>query len=134
MQQSFFLNEFIDEIVRTTSAPREAVVKEFQGVALRAAVRQFGDATPMRIELTPELGDVRFFQVLRVVEAPSDPKSELSLLALRQRGRDASAGDELAVPILYTHNPHEESTIDALNQELGDLLPLPVHSIELWER
>src|SRR5688572_531568 len=134
MQQSFFLNEFIYEIVRTTGASREAVVREFEAAALRAAYRQFGDATPIEIGLGPELGEVRFAQVLRVVEAPADPKREISLLALKRSGRDVGAGDELRVPIFYTHDPNDRVEIARLTAELGDLLPLPVHSIELWDR
>ncbi|MBL9107247.1 MAG: hypothetical protein JNL82_40530 [Myxococcales bacterium] len=142
--QSFFLRQFIEEVVRTGGAAlagsgppptREGLEREFTAAALAAATSLFGAATPIAVALTEELGDVRFFQELAVVEAVTDPRTQVALGVLAAAElKGAAIGDTVAIPILYTANPHERDAIAARDLNLGPHLPLPVHSEELWVR
>ena len=140
--QSYFLREFIDEIVRTGGAAlagsgppptREAVEQIFKDVALGAAHRMFGDRTPIEVTLSEPLGEVCFAQVLEVALAPEDPRRQIPLDVVRAAGREVAAGDVVEVPILYTWATKERAAIERLQAELGAELPLPLHSLELWE-
>ncbi len=133
--QSLFLREFIAEIVRTGGAANEEDVAEiFKECALAAARGLFGEDTPIEVELGAELGEVRFTQVLAVVEQVGDPRREVARAAVRAAGLAALVGDSLAVPIHYTHDPRERAEDERTRAQLGDVLPLPVHSPELWVR
>jgi hypothetical protein len=141
--QSYFLREFIDEIVRTGGAARagsdppparEAVEQEFKDVALAAATGLFGGETPIAVELSPQLGEVRVAQVLEVVDAPADPRRQIALAVLRAAGHaEVAVGDVIEVPIFYTHSPGDRATIEQTRATLGAALPLPVHTTALWE-
>jgi hypothetical protein len=141
--QSYYLRSFIDEIVRTGGAAlagtgpaptSEALEAEFKQVALAAATGLFGDATPITVELTPEIGDIRLFQNLAVVGTPEDPRRQVALAVVGAAGHDVRVGNTLSVPIFYTGDPDERETIEQTRARLGAVLPLPVHSDELWVR
>lgn len=139
--QSFFLHEFVAEIVRTggaglagagAPADEESVAQVFLDAALAAAHELFGTDTPIAVELSEELGAVQFTQVLEVVEATAEPRRQIALAAMRAAGFEVNVGDTVTVPIRYTHDPGARGTIERLQAQLGEQLPLPVHSPALW--
>lgn len=133
--QSLFLREFIAEIVSTGgAASAEEVAGIFKNAALEAAYGLFGAGTPISVELGAELGEVRVTQVLEVAEEVGDPRREVALAAVRAAGYAVEVGDSLEVPIHYTGDPREREAGEQTRAQLGAVLPLPVHSSELWVR
>lgn len=133
---SYFLREFIDEIVRTGAAPTRAeVAEELKNVALEAARAVFGAGTEIAVVVTEELGELRFAQVLEVVETVTEPRRQVALATLQaaELAEGACVGRSVQVPIFYTHDPRDAATIAKLRTRLGAALPLSVHSLALWE-
>ncbi len=142
MAWAIFASSFIEEIVRTKGGAlagtipeptTESVRAEFVAAAQRAVRRELGEDAPVEVELTDDLGDVLYFQVVRAVEAPR-ARDEISLLALRRVDPEAAASGKLRVPLYYTENPGERATAPRLEERYGALLPLPIHSKPLWDR
>src|SRR5688572_9912118 len=98
---SVHLGTFIDDIVRTQSRSREDVEREMIEAARAAVIAQFGDATPVEVSLEGG-AEVAVHQLLQVVETVADPKREVSVLTAKRIDPDSKAGEELAIPILYT--------------------------------
>lgn len=129
MDQLYFLDTFVDEIVRTGGAAlagaippptREGLAEELLAAARRAARDTFGDATPIEVHLDGDPGELSFYQVLRVVEAPADPAREVTLAALDALGSDLGfeVGDEAILLIRYRHDA----------TAAPDVGPLPAYS------
>lgn len=153
MAQSYFLEEFVTEIVRTGGAAlapmeppptRESVLRELAAAAFRALERTFGDnvvpdgdetsgRTPVGVSFEPPLGETHFHQYVRLVERVADPAREIEVAQVRALGRefaDIEVEDVLGFAILYDANPSNEQRLAPLR---ALPLPLPVHSAELWE-
>src|SRR5262245_61082247 len=100
MPQSPYLNEFIEDMIRTLGRTREDIVRELCEAARGAVVAHFGDATPVEVEL--DRGDnVCVYQVLDVVETVTDRSRQIALLAATRLDPKVVAGKPLRVPIRY---------------------------------
>jgi hypothetical protein len=144
-RHSLYLNEFIEEILRTGGAAlagqeapptQDDLERDFLAAARRATSALFGDSTEIDVEIGPELGEIHYIQILKVVKTPSDPLRELSLEVVHGWGaeyEDVEEGEELLFRIYYTHDPSHREEIARIESLCGDHLPLPVHSPELWD-
>ena len=128
---SIFVNTFIEELIRTRGTTREDLEEEFREAALRAARRRFGDATPIEVTFS-SLGQTEFWQELEVVATVTDQRRQIAMSDLKRACPDLEVeeGDVLTLPIHYGGgNPPVK-----YGEQLGPLVPLPLHDDELWDR
>ena len=128
---SIFVNNFIEELIRTRGSRREDLDAEFREAALRAARRRFGDATPIDVTFS-SLGQTEFWQELEAVATVEDERRQIAMSDLKRACPDleVAEGDFLRLPIHYGGgNPPVK-----YGEELGPLAPLPLHDDELWDR
>lgn len=128
---TIYADSFIDELVRTKRGKREDLLTEFREAARRAAVRRFGDATPIVVTFD-KMGAARFWQEIEVVAEVADARRQVAKSALEEAspGMAAKAGDIIRFPICYTAGGDQYVQNE---EQLAPLLPLPLHDDTLWD-
>ncbi|HYD49469.1 MAG TPA: transcription termination factor NusA, partial [Terriglobales bacterium] len=90
------LSRVIEQVSKEKGIDREIVVHAIETAMVSAARKILPPTTRIEAKFSPEIGEVELFKILTVVEAVTDPETEISVNdAQTNMDPDAQLGDEL---------------------------------------
>ncbi len=122
MLPSMNLNHVIDQVARDKGIRREVLVDTLESAILTAAKKVFGNHRELEAQYNPETGVVELYQIMEVVEEPTDPYRQIGLELARKADPEVQIGDELGFQIYYREEDSEEAKRQ--NEMFGDLLDI----------
>ncbi|MFQ5697909.1 MAG: transcription termination factor NusA [Myxococcota bacterium] len=93
------LRRVIDQVSKDKGVSREIVVETLEKAMLTAARRKLGMERELEAKFNPDTGEVEIFEFRVVVDAVSDPTSEIALSAARELDPGVQIDDEIGVKL-----------------------------------
>ncbi|MBU6432355.1 MAG: transcription termination/antitermination protein NusA [Nitrospirae bacterium] len=85
----------IDEIGRQKGIEKSRVIGAIEAALQTAAKKRFGQAENIQVEIDPKTGEISVVSKKTIVDAVTNPKTEVSLQEARQFDSEAEVGDEI---------------------------------------
>jgi len=85
----------IDEIGRQKGIEKSRVIGAIEAALQTAAKKRFGQAENIQVEIDPKTGEISVVSKKTIVDAVTNPKTEVSILEARQFDSEAEVGDEI---------------------------------------
>jgi len=85
----------IDEIGRQKGIEKSRVIGAIESALQTAAKKRFGQAENIQVEIDPKTGEISVVSKKTIVDAVTNPKTEVSLQEARQFDSEAEVGDEI---------------------------------------
>jgi len=93
MQQD--LNRVIEQVSKEKGMDRSVIIEALESAMLSAAGRTFGQKR-IEAKFNPDIGEIELFEIKTVVEAVTDPETEVNFATARETlDPEAQIGDEL---------------------------------------
>ena len=91
------LAKVIDDVYREKNIPRDAVIETIESAMVAAARKSFGTERDIEAQYNEELGEVELFEWRLVVEAVTDPDTEIAFDDARKLDEECLMGDSLGM-------------------------------------
>ena len=89
------LNRVIEQVSKEKGMDRSVIIEALESAMLSAARRTFGQKR-IEAKFNPDIGEIELFEIKTVVEAVTDPETEVDLATARETlDSEAQIGDEL---------------------------------------
>ena len=89
------LNRVIEQVSKEKGMDRSVIIEALESAMLSAARRTFGQKR-IEAKFNPDIGEIELFEIKTVVEAVTDPETEVDLATARETlDPEAQIGDEL---------------------------------------
>lgn len=85
----------IDEIGRQKGIEKSRVIGAIEAALQTAAKKRFGQAENIQVEIDPKTGEISVVSKKTIVDAVTNPKTEVSIQEARQFDSEAEVGDEI---------------------------------------
>lgn len=85
----------IDELGRSKGIDKSRVIGAIEAALLMAAKKRFGQAENIQVEIDSKTGEISVVSKKTIVDAVTNPKTEVSLQEARQFDSEAEVGDEI---------------------------------------
>ena len=85
----------IDELGRQKGIEKSRVLGAIEAALQMAAKKRFGQAENIQVEIDPKTGEISVVSKKTIVDAVTNPKTEVSLQEARQFDSEAEVGDEI---------------------------------------
>ena len=85
----------IDELGRSKGIEKSRVIGAIEAALLMAAKKRFGQAENIQVEIDSKTGEISVVSKKTIVDAVTNPKTEVSLQEARQFDSEAEVGDEI---------------------------------------
>ena len=85
----------IDELGRQKGIEKSRVIGAIEAALQMAAKKRFGQAENIQVEIDPKTGEISVVSKKTIVDAVTNPKTEVSLQEARQFDSEAEVGDEI---------------------------------------
>jgi len=85
----------IDELGRQKGIEKSRVLGAIEAALQMAAKKRFGQAENIQVEIDPKTGEISVVSKKTIVDAVTNPKTEVSLQEARQFDSEAEIGDEI---------------------------------------
>jgi N utilization substance protein A len=112
----------IDRVAKDKGIERAVFVDAMRTAILSAARKLLGPARELMARFNEKTGEVELFQYMTIVDAVTNPETEISLTDARSVGLDAEEGEQLAFPVYYRAEDEKEAAKQ--EKRYGDLLKL----------
>ncbi len=128
MRENVNLNLILDQVAKDKGIDRATLVAILEEAIATAAKKHFGMERNLKAAYNDEKGQVDLFQVLTIVDDPTeesplpDPVNMIPVSLATSKGIEVEPGDELDFPIYY--RPEDEVEAKAQDEQWGDLLRL----------
>ncbi len=89
------LNRVIEQVSKEKGMDRSVIIEALESAMLSAARRTFGQKR-IEAKFNPDIGEIELFEIKTVVEAVTDPETEVDIATARETlDPEAQIGDEL---------------------------------------
>lgn len=85
----------IDQIGREKGIESEKIVRAVESALLTAAKKRYGAAENIQVRLDPQTGEIEVISLKKIVEAVTNPQTEISLQEAQKVDASAELGDEI---------------------------------------
>jgi N utilization substance protein A len=85
----------IDQIGREKGIDKAKVIAAVEAALQTAAKKRFGQGENIQVQIDPKTGQIEVVSLKTIVEAVSNPKSEISIVEARRVDAEAEVGDEI---------------------------------------
>ncbi len=93
------LNYVIDQVGKDKGIDRKVIIEALEQAVLTASRKKYGHQGEIEVHYNEEAGEVELFQFKQVVEAVTDPSTEISLEEAKGLDSEAQIGDSLGVKL-----------------------------------
>jgi N utilization substance protein A len=112
----------IEKVAKDKGIDRAVFVDAIRTAILSAARKLLGPTRELIARFNEKTGEVDLFQYMTIVDAVTNPETEICLEDARKVGLDAEEGEQLAFPVFY--RAEDEKKAAEQEKRYGDLLKL----------
>lgn len=88
-----------EQIMRERGINKDAVIKLLETALISAIRKKYGNKSVIKLKIDPQTFDINIFEIKKVVEAVSDPSSEISFDDAKEKFENKGIGDTVEIPL-----------------------------------
>lgn len=88
-----------EQIMRERGINKDAVIKLLETALISAIRKKYGNKSVIKLKIDPQTFNINIFEIKKVVEAVSDPLSEISIDDAKEKFVNKGIGDTVEIPL-----------------------------------